>query len=632
MQTITHKFFLLTNPTTDTWTDITADVLLRDSKWTHGIMSSHPLNRVASVGKLRMILRNDSVHGSQYRYTPGHANCMAGFGVKAKVKVVSYWRDYQRVSFVGWIPPNGIRQSPTPFVELVSVDVYDWMYFALNNQVTLQEIGVDKTLGEVGADLAALVEAQPSRIEQTNYSEVFANTNDTVRENTTILGELSKATNSEMGYAYIKYERDTEYLDILMLEGRETRDGVDLLDYYPLLDSELNYLTTEGSSAREMTVANAGTSAVNGVYAENGTNGGKAKYTKGDYNIFWDSGIGQWYIGVDTNVFTADYTSANDVATPNLCTTWSRASGDDPVPTVVEHGDYLTDEAGNTLLIDDHGTFEYVPQIINYQVVNGAHWANRVSGKAYPREVGAESVIFTLFEPIKVEANTTYDKLRIRYFVKDGFTSVSASGVSLTDFAMNAQADGLGADLTADLTVTPDFGSGDAMLSLENTGDVDGYVTVIEVSGTPIYIADTVTQVVDVATEDDTFYGKIEMLLDQKYQEDPTVTLDQITLLAARYSTRTNTIESITFCASTCVQLASVYMFGDISTKIPLQYTEFAIDEIYTIQGMEVYMRGNATFCKLYVKPAHFDTYKFWKLGTPGSSELGTTTMLGSDL
>jgi len=504
-------------------------------------MSSHPLNRVASVGKLRMILRNDSVHGSQYRYTPGHANCMAGFGVKAKVKVVSYWRDYQRVSFVGWIPPNGIRQSPTPFVELVSVDVYDWMYFALNNQVTLQEIGVDKTLGEVGADLAALVEAQPSRIEQTNYSEEFANTNDTVRENTTILGELSKATNSEMGYAYIKYEPNTEYLDVLMLEGRETRDSADLLNYYPLLDSELDYLTTEDGVA-------------------------------------------------------------------------------------------LTDEAGNTLLIDDHGTFEYVPQIINYQVVNGAHWANRVSGKAYPREVGTESVIFTLFEPIKVEANTTYDKLRIRYFVKDGFTSVSASGVSLTDYAMNAQADGLGADLTAALTVTPDFGSGDAMLSLENTGDVDGYVTVIEVSGTPIYIADTVTQVVDVATEDDTFYGRIEMLLDQKYQEDPTVTLDQITLLAARYSTRTNTIESITFCASTCVQLATVYMFGDIGTKIPLQYTEFAIDEIYTIQGMEVYMRGNATFCKLYVKPAHFDTYKFWKLGTPGSSELGTTTMLGSDL
>jgi hypothetical protein len=466
---------------------------------------------------------------------------MAGFGVKAKVKVVSYWRDYQRVSFVGWIPPNGIRQSPTPFVDLVSVDVYDWMYFALNNQVTLQEIGVDKTLGEVGADLAALVEAQPSKIEQANYSEEFANTNDTVRENTTILGELSKATNSEMGYAYIKYAPNTEYLDVLMLEGRETRDSADLLNYYPLLDSELDYLTTEDGVA-------------------------------------------------------------------------------------------LTDEAGNTLLIDDHGTFEYVPQIINYQVVNGAHWANRVSGKAYPREVGTESVIFTLFEPIKVEANTTYDKLRIRYFVKDGFTSVSASGVSLTDYAMNAQADGLGANLTAALTVTPDFGSGDAMLSLENTGDVDGYVTVIEVSGTPIYIADTVTQVVDVATEDDTFYGRIEMLLDQKYQEDPTVTLDQITLLAARYSTRTNTIESITFCASTCVQLATVYMFGDIGTKIPLQYTEFAIDEIYTIQGMEVYMRGNATFCKLYVKPARFDTYKFWKLGTPGSSELGTTTMLGSDL
>lgn len=536
-QTITHKFFLLTSPLTDTWTDISSDVLLRDSKWEHGIKTAHPMTRVASVGKLKMILRNDALSGTQYRYTPGHTNCLSGFGVKTKVKVVSYWRDYEKVVFVGWIPPNGIQQASSPYLDLVSVDVYDWMYFALHNQVSLQSIGINKNLGSIGGDLAALVEAQPSRIDKFGYSEIFPNTNDTVRENTTILGELNKAVLSEMGFAYVKYEEGGA-LDILALEGRLTRDGLSTVDYYPMLDTELDYLTTE---------------------------------------------------------------------TPA----------------------YLTDESGNKLLIDERGTFAYLPDIIDYKVVHGAYYANRVSGKAYPREVGSSSVIFRLNEPIEVKAGEAVENLRIRYLVKEGYVSVSASDVSVTDYEMNSQEDGLGSDLTSNLTITPTFGSGDAQLKLENTGFIDGWVTVLELSGLPVYIGDPITQLVDVDTTEGLYYGKIEMLLDQKYQVDPTRTLDQITLLAVRYSTMTNTIEQVTFCVNTDEALASVYMFCDVGSKIPLKHTAFEIDEPYIIQGMDVWMQGNATFCRLYVKPSRYDTYSFWELAVAGSSELGSTTVLG---
>jgi hypothetical protein len=536
-QTITHKFFLLTAPLSETWTDISADVLLRDSKWEHGIKTAHPITRVASVGKLKMILRNDATSGTQYRYTPGHTNCLSGFGVKTKVKVVSYWRDYEKVVFVGWIPPNGIQQASSPYLDLVSVDVYDWMYFALHNQVSLQSIGINKNLGSIGGDLAALVEAQPSRIDKFGYSEIFPNTNDTVRENTTILGELNKAVLSEMGFAYVKYEEGGA-LDILALEGRLTRDGLSTVDYYPLLSTELDYLTTE---------------------------------------------------------------------TPA----------------------YLTDESGNKLLIDERGTFAYLPDIIDYKVVHGAYYANRVSGKAYPREVGSSSVIFRLNEPIEVKAGEAVENLRIRYLVKEGYVSVSASNVSVTDYAMNSQEDGLGTDLTSDLTITTTFGSGDANLSYQNTGLTDGWVTVLELSGLPVYIGDPITQLVDVDTTEGLYYGKIEMLLDQKYQVDPTRTLDQITLLAVRYSTMTNTIEQVMFCVNTDEALASVYMFCDVGSKIPLKHKAFEIDEPYIIQGMDVWMQGNATFCRLYVKPSRYDTYSFWELAVAGSSELGSTSVLG---
>lgn len=620
-QTITHKFFLLTSPLTDTWTDISSDVLLRDSKWEHGIKTAHPITRVASVGKLKMILRNDATSGTQYRYTPGHTNCLSGFGVKTKVKVVSYWRDYEKVVFVGWIPPNGIQQSSAPYIDLVSVDVYDWMYFALHNQVSLQSIGINKNLGSIGGDLAALVEAQPSRIDKFGYSEIFPNTNDTVRENTTILGELNKAVLSEMGFAYVKYEEGGA-LDILALEGRLTRDGLATVDYYPMLDTELDRLTTE-TVATVFVICGEGGAA--GYYHPNGTNSGRPKYTNSNNIDIWWNGSA-WLLGdMGSSIF---YGSTADVATPDLAGGWTVVTGGAPTPTIYKMH-YITDESGNKLLIDERGTFAYLPDIIDYKVVHGAYYANRVSGKAYPREVGSSSVIFRLNEPIEVKAGEAVENLRIRYLVKEGYVSVSASDVSVTDYEMNSQEDGLGSDLTSNLTITPTFGSGDAQLKLENIGFIDGWVTVLELSGLPVYIGDPITQLVDVDTTAGLYYGKIEMLLDQKYQVDPTRTLDQITLLAVRYSTMTNTIEQVTFCVNTDEALASVYMFCDVGSKIPLKHTAFEIDEPYIIQGMDVWMQGTATFCRLYVKPSRYDTYSFWELAVAGSSELGSTTVLG---
>jgi len=539
METITHKIFLLTNPTTDTWTDISADVLLRESTWTHGIPSTSPTVRVASVGYARLMLRNDTYGGrAGNRFSPGHANCITGFEVGAKIEIKSYWRDFAFTRWVGWIAPQGIQESTSPELKIVMIMAYDWMYFALNNKVTLQEIGIDKTLGEIATDLAGLIEAQPSKIELSTYSETFANTNDTVRENTTVMGELDKAVMSEMGYAYIKYGQTTDK-DILMIEGREHRDTVPLFYYYPLLDSEKDYLTDED-------------------------------------------------------------------------------------------GNHLTDESGNRILISSRGEFvDGIPSMLMPKILHGANYANKVIGKAYPREVGATSVIFTLNEPIRIDAGEIIENLRISYVVKEGYVDVAARDVSITDYAMNSLENGTGVDLTTDLTITPEFGSADARLTLENTGAADAYITVLELSGDPIYIADTVEQFIEVPSVSDKYYGKIEMLLDQKYQTVPARTLDQITLLVVRYSTKTNSIESFTICASKNAASAAIYMMCDVGSKIPLASTDFGINEPYFIQGVEVRMEGNATFVTYTVKPARYDTYIFWLLGESGYSELGDTTILG---
>ena len=82
----------------------------------------------------------------------------------------------------------------------------------------------------------------------------------------------------------------------------------------------------------DMIVAGAGSSGVNGTYIESGTNSGKPMYDNGNYRIFWVGsgwGIANYVAGVYY------YRSTDDVATPDLVTTWVKyGAGVDPVPTV----------------------------------------------------------------------------------------------------------------------------------------------------------------------------------------------------------------------------------------------------------------------------------------------------------
>jgi len=80
-------------------------------------------------------------------------------------------------------------------------------------------------------------------------------------------------------------------------------------------------------------VSGAGSSEVNGIYVESGTINDKPSYVYGDYGIFWSGGVWQiiYYGG-----FPTFYYSSDDVATPDLCTTWEVNEGEPPVPTVTK--------------------------------------------------------------------------------------------------------------------------------------------------------------------------------------------------------------------------------------------------------------------------------------------------------
>ena len=83
-------------------------------------------------------------------------------------------------------------------------------------------------------------------------------------------------------------------------------------------------------------VSGAGSSEVNGTYAVVDEAGGKPLYANNansDIVIVWDSGA--WNIA-DMSTQVMYYISEDDVATPDLCTTWEVADGEPPVPTVTK--------------------------------------------------------------------------------------------------------------------------------------------------------------------------------------------------------------------------------------------------------------------------------------------------------
>ena len=83
-------------------------------------------------------------------------------------------------------------------------------------------------------------------------------------------------------------------------------------------------------------VSGAGSSEVNGTYVVVDEAGGKPYYennANSDIGIGW--GNGAWLI-MNSSTFVIYYFSNDDVATPDLCTTWEVEDGEPPVPTVTK--------------------------------------------------------------------------------------------------------------------------------------------------------------------------------------------------------------------------------------------------------------------------------------------------------
>lgn len=184
-----------------------------------------------------------------------------------------------------------------------------------------------------------------------------------------------------------------------------------------------------------------------------------------------------------------------------------------------------------------------------------------------------------------------------------------------------------GSDLTANITITPDWGANTVEFTVVNNVATPGYVSMLKAIGTAIRMYDPV---INKATDSDSQadYDLRLMQYDMPYQIS-TVTGQSIAdAVLAAFKTPFYYIRSMSWVPDTASDLADAF---DIGVGDGIKITS----ALHGISEKEVYVNGvrgriiNQNTVVFDYTLAFAFTGPAWMLGTAGKSELGATTYLG---
>jgi len=258
---------------------------------------------------------------------------------------------------------------------------------------------------------------------------------------------------------------------------------------------------------------------------------------------------------------------------------------------------------------------------------------NRVRATAHPRRIDASAttVLYSLDSAPQIDAGGT---LRILSAYGDPANGNKKCGgmnmvtpVATTDYAMNTAADGSGADLTAVLSVTANFGSAGVQWVLENTGATTGYITNLQCRGKGIYDY----QAIGVETFDQpsiAALGESLSAVNMPYQDDLSVAQGYAEYLLALYATPISRATSVTFITGDGGTLDDAAMDVDVGDLIALSETVTGVDAQFYVQAIS-YRYTPVSLLEVTWTLAPALSQFFWTLGLVGSSELDTTARWG---
>lgn len=291
-----------------------------------------------------------------------------------------------------------------------------------------------------------------------------------------------------------------------------------------------------------------------------------------------------------------------------------------------EDGDNIITEDGLDYLITNE---VFIPSFDNsmYELTTpyGKELYNRIKTTAYPRVVGvdATTILFSLNSPISLspgESVTFTGSYRDPTGMYEDVAGTDMQApIATTDYLMNANNDGTGADLTANLTVVVIYGVTSAVYTLTNTSASTGYVTKLNAVGRGIYTDDPVDYIIEDATSI-ALVGPSQLTLDMKYQDDPIDIEGIAVLLLERYKDAKVIPDTVSFYANRSAALMSCFMRlepGDRISQLQEEVSNTNAD--YYIQGIEASIKPGG-FIKFtwFIKDVGFDSFNFavWDVST----------------
>ena len=181
--------------------------------------------------------------------------------------------------------------------------------------------------------------------------------------------------------------------------------------------------------------------------------------------------------------------------------------------------------------------------------------------------------------------------------------------------------------MTADLTVTPAFGSNGVRWTLTNGAASTGYITRLRCLGKGIYDRAPVMVEIQDATSV-TAFGRRLTQLDMAYQDDTNAAVGFTEAMIALYRTAGSYPRTLQVMTGPDADVNTAIRVVDVGSRITISETVTGVNSDVFVHGCAYTLEQGVMRATWTLAPADGFT-SYWQLGTAGVSELDGTTVLG---
>ena len=284
------------------------------------------------------------------------------------------------------------------------------------------------------------------------------------------------------------------------------------------------------------------------------------------------------------------------------------------------HHRYKSPHNAVVLSIDNNSMRDFVPDR-NYNLL-----FNDILIKAHPIQVKASAELWYLRDTISIVAGDS-TSIDAEYSDPDTGQKVIAAvnvvtPVATTDYTANSQPDGLGTDLTTDMTIRFVKLDKTAKIEIANNAAITAYITFFRIRGQAVVSYDVAPRTASDSTSQMT-YGKRTLDLDLIWQQRSSVAKDFADYLLSQLKAPLDLVEVMIFPHTDALE--TQMFLREISDRVSVAETLSEMDDEFYIEGLNHFIKPgiiHETHWKLIPTDRTGD---YWILGI---SELGTTTRL----